>query len=166
MPRSDADEPVPSPQLLDAAWQLLDARRLITCRHHVVGPTFTHVRAEVSRGAHRPIPGRDGARSLIAANLKRFFHPLTGGPDGNGWPFGRDVYASEVYQVVEGTTGVDHVESLALKTQLASGTWTDAAGRVSVPENSLVHFLVEAAEPDQPESGRAGPGDIRVREDR
>ena len=46
--------------------------------------------------------------------LAAFFHPLTGGPDKTGWPFGRDVYASEVYAVLEQVQLVNYVEDVVL----------------------------------------------------
>jgi hypothetical protein len=48
--------------------------------------------------------------------LNAFLDPLTGGPDGLGWPFGRDVYRSEILQVIGAVPGVDHVIRLTLKT--------------------------------------------------
>jgi hypothetical protein len=44
--------------------------------------------------------------------LKGFFHPLTGGPEGNGWDFGRDVSVSDIYALLEDIDDVDHVENL------------------------------------------------------
>jgi hypothetical protein len=48
------------------------------------------------------------------AALARLLHPLYGGPDGGGWPPGRDAYLSDVATVLEHVDGVDHVESLAI----------------------------------------------------
>ena len=46
--------------------------------------------------------------------LEGFFHPLTGGPGGQGWPFGRAVYLSDVAAVLETVPGVDYVQELDL----------------------------------------------------
>ncbi len=46
--------------------------------------------------------------------LKNFLHPLTGGPEGSGWPFGRDVYLSDVAAVLEIQAGVDYVDTINL----------------------------------------------------
>ena len=48
------------------------------------------------------------------AALDRLFDPLTGGADGTGWPLGRDVYRTEVLQIIAKTPGVDHVVSMDL----------------------------------------------------
>jgi hypothetical protein len=46
--------------------------------------------------------------------LEAFFHPLSGGPGGRGWPFGRDVYLSDVAVALEAIPGVDYVQELML----------------------------------------------------
>jgi hypothetical protein len=140
------DRPEPSAECLENTWDHLDKRRVITCRHHVVGPAYTEVKikAEVMRTA-RSQTGK--VREGIEKDLRAFFHPLTGGPDRDkkGWPFGRDVYASEVYQVIENTEGVDHVESLSLRTR-KNGSWGEAADSVAVALHSLVYWNYEAGD--------------------
>jgi len=37
----------------------------------------------------------------VVGALTTFLNASTGGPDGEGWPFGRDVYVSELYRVPE-----------------------------------------------------------------
>lgn len=50
----------------------------------------------------------------VIASLQNFFHPLKGGPDHRGWPFGRAVHLSEVMTVIQNTEGVNYVKSLRL----------------------------------------------------
>jgi hypothetical protein len=142
--KAEDDRPELSPEIITDVWDFLNRRRLITCRHHVVSPHYTdaRVRAEV---VCIPRVSREDVEAQIMANLQEFFHPLRGGPDrnGEGWPFGRDVYASEVYQVIEETEGVDHVESLTLYAQDESGDWQEADDRVAVEPINLVHFDVQ-----------------------
>jgi predicted phage baseplate assembly protein len=144
--KAEDDKPEMSPEAITDVWDFLNRRRLITCRHHVVSPHYTDVcvRAEVvciPQVSMRDVEGR------IITNLKEFFHPLTGGQerDGKGWPFGRDVYASEAYQVIEETEGVDHVESLTLYARDESGDWLEAGDRVAVDPINLVHFDVQSS---------------------
>lgn len=106
------------------AW--LEPRRLLGVRHHVVGPAFVPVTITarlVLRSGYAPPAvaasgvltdaaimaeaGREGAAALVA-----HLHPLTGGPDGAGWPFGRSVYASDLYALLDGLPGVDYVDDL------------------------------------------------------
>jgi hypothetical protein len=46
--------------------------------------------------------------------LYRYFHPVVGGPDGTGWPFGRAVAPGEAYSVLNGVPGVEAVEDVRL----------------------------------------------------
>ena len=52
-------------------------------------------------------------RDALAA-LYAYFHPVRGGPDGTGWPFGRAVVGGEVYAVLQRLAGVDFVEEVRL----------------------------------------------------
>lgn len=53
------------------------------------------------------------AASATAA-VRAFLHPLTGGPQGHGWGFGRDVHSSDLARVLAETPGVDFVRTLEL----------------------------------------------------
>lgn len=51
----------------------------------------------------------DTARTAAIKELKKYFAPLKAGEDGQGWPFGRNVYVSEIYQLLDKLPGVDYV---------------------------------------------------------
>ena len=139
VPDSQDAAPQPSADHLKKVAAYLDERRLITSRVHVVGPDYVNIclQAEVV-----PVflENSSELRGLILETLANFFHPLTGGVDQKGWPFGRAVYASEVYQVIEAVTGVDHVKSLRLFKGDAGG-FADTGDRIEIGANSLVNFL-------------------------
>jgi hypothetical protein len=143
VPQSEEEMPRPDQETIDGVWAALDQHRLITCCHHVVGPGYTHLRvgARIVRS-----PRVEGERlgSDIQENLRAFFDPLRGGPEDQGWPFGRDVYASEVYQVIEQTSGVDHVDALGIYTREPEDEWTIVSERLNVPPNNLVHYVALA----------------------
>ncbi len=111
----NSETPHPTKALRQALWDYLDERRLLTMRHHVVGPRYVCVyiiaRLFLQEGV---LP--NNVRVQAEKDVRKFFHPLTGGQDGKGWPFGRDVYVSEVYQVLEKVRGVDYVEAVRLTT--------------------------------------------------
>ena len=44
--------------------------------------------------------------------LEAFLHPLTGGPDGTGWAFGRIPHRSDLFALIDRQPGVDHVVRL------------------------------------------------------
>ena len=105
--------PVPDPAVTAALWDFLDARRLLATRHHVVGPAYVElgVEAVVALGEDAP---RQQAFDDMAGRLRTFLGPVTGGADKDGWPFGRDVYASEVYTLLDRSPFADYVEEVVL----------------------------------------------------
>ncbi len=82
-------------------------------RVQVEGPGYIEVSVEAEI-----VPQSIGQASKVEekaiANLETFFHPLKGGPENKGWPFGRDVHRAEVMTVLQNTEGVDFVKSLQL----------------------------------------------------
>jgi hypothetical protein len=72
-------------------------------------------------------------RAAVRAELDAFLDPLTGGPEGTGWPLGRPVHASDVARQLEGVPGVDVVTRLVLDVD-----GSPAGDRVAVPPDALV----------------------------
>lgn len=139
LPNMPVTRPTPSPALLASVAAYVNRRRIIGSRIEVVGPTYLEVavRAQV-----RALAGASKAAlsQKITDALNAFLHPLTGGPEGTGWPFGRDVYRGEILQVIDGVPGVDYVASLELLTDgcecgpqcgnvCLAPTWLVAAGK-------------------------------------
>lgn len=91
----------------------LDERRLITTILHVVAPTYTTLKIENTVQA-RPGANTGTVKEEVSAAITRFLDPHEGWEDGKGWPFGRAVYRSELYALIEGVKGVDYVEALTL----------------------------------------------------
>jgi hypothetical protein len=61
--------------------------------------------------------GRTGADAsaltqACASRLSRFLHPVTGGPDGDGWDFGRWPHVSELRAALAGMAGLVEVRRL------------------------------------------------------
>lgn len=83
-------------------------------RINVVGPDYVQVAVDADV-VPRHLAEADLVTARMVAALDAFLHPVTGGPDGTGWPLGRPVYGSEVAQVLERVPGVSHVKALALR---------------------------------------------------
>jgi hypothetical protein len=113
----------------------LHERRILACHHQVQGPAYVAVAisACVARRSENIDPKRTQAE--VRAALLEFFDPLHGGPDGSGWPLGRDVYSSELCQTIEGLESVDHVNTLTLN---------GSPDMAPVPPLSLVQCIVGA----------------------
>jgi hypothetical protein len=84
----------------------LEPRRLLTTRVHVVGPRFLRLSVRptlvVETGTHL----HEVAKSAVTA-LRQFF-------DFRTWPFGRNVYLAEVYQLLDNVEGVDYVTDIEI----------------------------------------------------
>ncbi len=113
LPKSKAAQPQPSAGLRRAVQQYLNRRRIIGSRLMVVGPTYTQVTVQ-ARVQRQTQASQARVQAAVVQALDDFFSPLHGGPDKTGWPFGRDVYRSEVMQVIDGVAGVENVISLEL----------------------------------------------------
>lgn len=111
LPYLPVARPLPSRGLCDIVSRYLRRRRVVTTRVEVSGPTYTEVRVRAKVRSRSGVNKPDLA-SHLSARVDAFFHPLTGGPDKTGWPFGRDVYRSEVLQLLDETPGADHVVDL------------------------------------------------------
>lgn len=111
VPRSQEARPAPSVELLNHVGDYLRSRSAPAFDLHVVGPGWVRVdvAAEV---VPRSLEQAADVESAIRARLAQFLHPLHGGVDGGGWPFGRRPHRSDLYAVIEAVEGVDHVRAL------------------------------------------------------
>ena len=85
--------------------------------------------------AHSPISSIDVSTEIVkrttstissdklATDIKNkliaYIHPLTGGDGGNGWEFGKPISRGDIYGLIEGMPGVDHVKSLYIKNYIS-----------------------------------------------
>jgi hypothetical protein len=95
----------------------LETRRLLTTRLHVVAPREVAIGVRLTLWLESDALASDVVPRAKAA-LKTFLHPLTGGVNGQGWPFGRPVFVSEIYRLLDTLPGVDYVEPSAGKEEL------------------------------------------------
>ena len=102
--------------LLAALAKSLDTFRIVASRLHVVAPMRARVAAQLLLARRADVLDADLERAVVTA-LRAFLDPLTGGEDGQGWPFGRHVYVSEVVQLLEALPEVDHVPYAGLASE-------------------------------------------------
>jgi hypothetical protein len=140
VPYLPADRPAPSPGLIAAVRRYLERRRILTTRLMVVGPSYVSVGVTAQvRAQESADPGR--VKADIVRALDDYLHPLHGGPNGWGWPFGRDVYRSEILASIDAVDGVDHVLSASLAVERDGANEDSKCGNVCVPPTYLVTSL-------------------------
>jgi predicted phage baseplate assembly protein len=103
--------PRPVESLLRTVCGYLDARRMMTTELYVVGPTYVPVSVRLDAVLSDGSDAADVNRALTAA-MRRFFHPLHGGADGHGWPFGGTIRYADLYRVAlaAGVARLDEIE--------------------------------------------------------
>jgi predicted phage baseplate assembly protein len=134
IPHGQEPRPVPSFGLRRQVQRFLAARAPAAVAAQIVvgAPDYLPIGVQAVVAPLDPTAGGEVFAAATEA-LMAFLHPLTGGPDGEGWPFGRDVFLSDVAAVLERTPGVDYVETLNL---LLDGT--PRGESVQVPPDRIV----------------------------
>jgi phage-related baseplate assembly protein len=107
--------PLPSRALLDAVERYLTPRRLVTSEIHAIAPHYRQVAVSATLQL-RSDADAAGVLQAATTRIDAFFDPLTGGPDGLGWPFGRTVYRSELMALLADLDGVLYVTAFGLQT--------------------------------------------------
>jgi hypothetical protein len=115
LPHSRDAMPVLSLQLADTVLQYLTHRAPagIAGGVRVLAPEYVPVSV---RADLRPAIAEEAGNveTRVRSALMRFLHPVDGGLDAGGWPFGRGIYLSDVAALVCAIDGVAAVESLRL----------------------------------------------------
>lgn len=111
VPRTDGAQPLPSTRLVEGVREYIGARRLPVGELVVVGPEYVRVDVETVVSL-KSLESAGEVEAEIRDALSRFLHPLTGGPGGQGWDFGRKPRKSDFYALLEPVEGVSYIETL------------------------------------------------------
>ena len=127
--------PLPSEGTLRSVCAYLDQRRLLTAEVYVIPPTYQLVTLQGQVIADESADLAE-VSDAIEGMLLAYFHPITGGESGNGWPFGGTIYFSLVYQKVLNVVGVQSIVSLTISVDgIAAPVCTD----VPISPEALVY---------------------------
>lgn len=128
----------PPPDLLEEVRQFLDDRRLLGTQLVVDGPAYVGVSVEATILVQRH-RNSDDVRAAVAQQIRDYLDPLTGGPDGRGWPFGRDLYLSEMQSVVQAVPGVEYAQDVTLyQVDIQTGQSRAAGQKITVADDVLL----------------------------
>lgn len=100
-----------------AVKEFLDHRRLVGTRLRIRGPIFTEVSihieldivADADLATVEPL-----IRNSITQQITAYVDPLSGGPEGSGWPFGRPVSVHDIRPIIESVNDVGRITRLVL----------------------------------------------------
>jgi hypothetical protein len=131
-----------SAELKRSVESFLNERRLLGTSLEVVSPKLMWV----SISARVRLPEQSTAamqvetRRRAEAALYRYLNPYTGGPDGTGWAFGRDLHVSELYALLQRIPGIEFVDELhiSVRDPGSGSTPHDVSPRLVLPPEGLV----------------------------
>jgi len=107
----------------------LDDHRLLTAQLTVRTPDYKRVSVTVDVNARAEIEPRR-LEQAVAARLEAFLNPFIGGLEGKGWPFGRDLYLSDLYACIQAVEGVEYIKDLQI-------SWLDRRNRPHVETKKI-----------------------------
>lgn len=104
---------VPPEDVLQNIRDLLAPRRVLGTVLHIEPPEYLGVVVATRIVAQ---PGADLRTVTARADqaIRAYLHPITGGPQGTGWPFGYPLMIAEVHSVLQRVPGVAYVELVRL----------------------------------------------------
>ena len=165
VPRGGEERPVPSAELNGLVERAVRERAPAALvgdgggRLVVRGPGY--VEATVTATLRAPeVESVTALETDATASAEAFLHPLSGGPAGDGWPFGTLPCLSDFYALFERLEGVDHVEDLSVTFRGSEGELTVREG--DQPPSVAVDALVCSGEHDvrvvsgRPDAGSGG----------
>ncbi len=103
----------PAPELLRFVKNYIDERRLVSTMLHVIKPSYVELSIKITL-IRRTVGQSERVRREIEERLRRYLHPIGGGRDGKGWPFGRSVYKSDLAHIVEDIPGVEVIDAITI----------------------------------------------------
>ncbi|HVA75793.1 MAG TPA: putative baseplate assembly protein [Acidimicrobiales bacterium] len=129
---------VPPAETLSNIASALDLKRTIGARVMVEPPSYQGVTVVAMMRA-RPWADANRLQDNATRALYRYLHPISGGLQGTGWPFGRPVHVGEIYALLQSLPGVELVEDARLfAANPITGERGQAAQRVEVAPTALV----------------------------
>lgn len=139
VPNSPGPAPVPTVHTLHEVCAELDKYRLITTEVFATGPTYRLVRVIADLIV---APGSDltVVQNAVSDRLTTWLHPLTGGDDGAGWPFGGTIYASSLLGRILTTPGIARIRDNQVLVEL-DGERQMFCRDVEIGVGELIHPL-------------------------
>jgi predicted phage baseplate assembly protein len=129
---------VPDAETLAEVAAYLDERRPVGARLMVEPPFYRGVTV-VAQLTARPRVSPERLRADALRALYSYFDPIRGGPDGEGWPFGRPVHAGEVHAVLQRLAGTEIVDEVyVFAADPLTGKRGEPQQRIEVNRNALV----------------------------
>jgi hypothetical protein len=157
-PTEDADNPDaprPDKNQLRSVCQWLDARRLVTTELYVLPPKYRKIAVAVGLQV-KPGYGVDAVRHWVELVLRQYVAPLPPyGPEGRGWPLGREVHGPELEAAALQVEGVEYLIDLQVVGLDANGELNDNTVNLAKDEVVELTGITVEAGPITVDAGKA-----------
>ena len=103
-----------------AVTEYLNPRRLLGTPVRVRAPTYNPVTLDI----HLAVVPQSDPEAVLAAVFEAvlaYVSPVTGGPEGTGWPYGRALTNDDVLSVVAEVPGIDHSQPIHVNAVTLAG---------------------------------------------
>lgn len=120
-------------------------RCLLGCQVDVRPPQYIWVEVQANlraaEGTHPSLLPK--IKQAAEEKMYAYLNPLTGGPRGEGWPFGRELYLSEIQALLHGIQKVEFVDDVVMSLGEPGGGSAPriAPPRLAIPKHGLICSL-------------------------
>ncbi len=111
----------------------LRERCLLTTQLIIGEPDYVYLSTEIELVAN-PDSNPEHVRQAVEERLNHYIHPLTGGPEEQGWPSNRALRLSDIYAQVHLATGVAFLLSVKM---FRSSVNVDGTFETAIPVNNI-----------------------------
>jgi predicted phage baseplate assembly protein len=144
VPNSYKPMPIPGPDFLKTVYRHVDLHRTMGTEIFVIPPIYLEV-IVLATVIRMPTDRKETVETAVLDRLNSFLSPLKGGgSDKNGWPFGRPVYISEIYALLDQVKGVDYIKKLTL----VRSSICKPAGNGAISGQDELECIVDGSEVD------------------
>jgi len=116
-----------TPQLSDRILNYLDERKMLGVQIRLEPPQYVGVCVQTEITLESTYSNPQVQQDIIhklKIMLYRFLNPITGGVQGQGWEFGRPVYASDIVKILQNVQGVRFLGTVQLfELRYENGEW-------------------------------------------
>jgi predicted phage baseplate assembly protein len=118
--------PMPSEELLQEVSDYLEEKRTVTSKLCVTYPRYLPISVTVNVNVWKqavdnnliPDPARDNQfKNDINEKIKKFLHPVLGGPEGKGWEIGQDITIETLFDYIKPSSDIGFISNIGLKDQ-------------------------------------------------
>ncbi|MCK4796033.1 MAG: putative baseplate assembly protein [Spirochaetes bacterium] len=120
VPRPDTDnfnmkeKLYPSSELLRRVKEFLDVRKLVGTKLKVEAPAYKNVSITIKLAFKENVSEIQILMEQVDLLIRRYLHPITGGPNGDGWIFGMPLTKNKITNLLEKIDGVNYTENIEI----------------------------------------------------